>query len=97
MKAMSHVLLQAQRPVMLLGLPPALAALSLAGGLAAGVLTIKALSVAFGAPVTIVVTLALWLWFMQRVRQDHHYDRMLLVAPIFWRARSHRTLIAGRK
>ena len=96
MRTSSAVLLHTQRPPMMFGLPPALALLA-----AAGVGLSFALCVLAGAlPVSLivgaVVGLSLWMWFWRRVREDIHFDRVLLKTTRFWGGKRDRTLVAGR-
>jgi hypothetical protein len=96
MKAMSAVLLQIQRPMTIMGISPALAGLSVTAGSVGGALCVMLDLTFLFLPVFVVITAGLWTRFWRACRKDHHYDRLLLLAPRFWRGRPARTLIAGR-
>lgn len=98
MRMMSAVLVQAQRPQTILGLPARLFALVLAAPL-----PLVSLAIVNGAgPVAMMLwglcSVLAWGMAWRRARNDHHYDRLLFFAPKFWKSISGattRTLIAG--
>jgi hypothetical protein len=78
-----------------LGLPPFLFILACgAGGLAVALCVLLDL-LPFSIPAAVVVILGLWGVFWKHSRTDHHFDRVLTMAPMFWRGRPRRTLVSG--
>ncbi|GAA0570691.1 hypothetical protein [Caenispirillum bisanense] len=97
MKAASPVLPQIQRPITILGLPPALFGLTSAGAFVAIALCIWSGLMPLSLPAGVAVFLILWHRFWRATRADHHHDRVLLTARRWWkgRLRSGRALVAG--
>ncbi|MBB4267633.1 hypothetical protein [Roseospira visakhapatnamensis] len=97
MKAASAVLIQTQRPMMVLGLPPMLFILAVGAGAVAVALCVLLDVLALSIPLGMTLILALWVLFWRRCRRDHHYDRALMFTPRFWRGADTRTLVSGRR
>ncbi|MEQ8664834.1 MAG: hypothetical protein RIC16_03835 [Rhodospirillales bacterium] len=96
MKATSGVLVQVQRQMTFLGLPPRLLMLSVMAG-TAGLIA----GVALGSPAILLIGFVggfavAWIHLFRRAREDLHYDRRILSAPRFWIGHGqHRALVAG--
>lgn len=97
MKAASSVLLQIQRPITILGLPPMLFGLTSAGAAVSAAFCVVIGLMPLSLPVAIVVFLACWYRLWRATRADHHFDRAALTARRWWkgRLRTGRALIAG--
>jgi len=100
MRMMSAVLVQAQKPQTILGLPARLFALVLVAPIPMPLVTLA--MIRGSEPVAMVLwalcLVLAWGWAWRLARNDHHYDRLLFFAPQFWKLRRGptRTLIAGR-
>ena len=96
MKAASGILVQVQRQMTFLGLPPRLLVLAAMAG-TTGLMT----GVAFSSPAVLLIGFtggfgAAWVYLFRCVREDLHVERRLLTAPRFWTGHGkQRTLVAG--
>lgn len=82
MKAASAVLVQSQRQFTLIGLPPRLIGLTIGIGFLPGFLGSV---IPFAKLLVIPTIIGVGIFFWQQCRRDPHYDRVLLLAPRFWR------------
>lgn len=96
MKATSGILLQVQRQMTLLGLPPRLLMLAImagTSGLIAGVALSSPTILFIGFIIGFAIT---WAYLFFRTREDLHYDRQIMSAPRFWIGHGRsRSLVAG--
>lgn len=97
MKAASAILMQTQRPMMVLGLPPMLFVLATSAGAVAVALCLILDVMALSIPAGMTVIVILWVTFWRRCRVDHHFDRALMFTPRVWRGAATRTLVSGRR
>ena len=81
MKTSSAILTQTQRPQTMFGLPPALMMLSVSGGAAGLAVCVLMGVISVSLIVFISLTIGLWAWFWKHVREDCHYDRVLMQTP----------------
>tara|TARA_R110000868_G_scaffold324030_7_gene584957 strand:- start:401 stop:652 length:252 start_codon:yes stop_codon:yes gene_type:complete len=77
------------------GLPPALMMLSVSGGAVGLAVCVLMGVISVSLIVFISLTIGLWAWFWKHVREDCHYDRVLMQTPRFWAGKQQRTLLAG--
>jgi tetrahydromethanopterin S-methyltransferase subunit C len=52
-------------------------------------------AVSFNLIAGLVVGVSLWAWFWLRVREDIHFDRVLLKTPRFWSGKRTVSFLAG--
>lgn len=105
MKASSVVLILSQKPAVVLGVSPQLFVLAVLAGMIPMALSVI-VDIGGAALLTgIPVIVGMWAFFWQRSRQDHHIDRVWLVAPRFWfrgrrlvrRPGRYRQLVSGEQ